>query len=233
MDFAPILKRLDAYERLTRLDKPIGTLLLLWPTLWAVWLASNGRPAAYILIVFVVGTLLLRSQQTLGSYPDKLTERLEFWAAETPTTTFFAQRDVNGDWRTITYEQALEFARRIGQSLLERGLDAERPVAILSDNGIDHALIALGAMHVGVPVAPVSPAYSLMSKDFAKLRHIFELVRPGLVYAADPARFGPALEAVGAAATPVAELLGITIRGVGAGASSPASSGRARPTGST
>lgn len=56
-----ILKRLDAYERLVRLDKPIGTLLLLWPTLWAVWLASGGRPALDILIIFVVGTLLMRS----------------------------------------------------------------------------------------------------------------------------------------------------------------------------
>jgi feruloyl-CoA synthase len=80
-------------------------------------------------------------------------------------------------------------------------------VAILSDNGIDHALLSLGAQHVGVPVAPVSPAYSLMSRDFGKLRHIFELVRPGLVYTADPQKFGPALEAVKASSTPVAELL--------------------------
>jgi 4-hydroxybenzoate polyprenyltransferase len=61
MNLSAIVRRLDAYERLIRLDKPIGTLLLLWPTLWAVWLASNGRPAAYLLIVFVVGTLLMRS----------------------------------------------------------------------------------------------------------------------------------------------------------------------------
>jgi 4-hydroxybenzoate polyprenyltransferase len=61
MDLAPLAKRLDAYERLIRLDKPIGALLLLWPTLWAVWLASDGRPRADILAVFVLGTLLMRS----------------------------------------------------------------------------------------------------------------------------------------------------------------------------
>jgi 4-hydroxybenzoate polyprenyltransferase len=61
VDFALLLKRLDAYERLVRLDKPIGTLLLLWPTLWAVWLASRGQPALDIVLIFLVGTLLMRS----------------------------------------------------------------------------------------------------------------------------------------------------------------------------
>jgi feruloyl-CoA synthase len=155
------------------------------------------------------GTLLLRSPQKLAPHARAAGEWLVHWAAEAAQRTFLAEREGEG-WRTISYAQALDSARRIGQSLLERGLGAERPVAILSDNGVDHALIALGAMHVGVPVAPVSPAYSLMSKDFAKLRHIFDLVRPALVYAADPVKFGPALEAVRAAATPVAELLGRT-----------------------
>ena len=152
------------------------------------------------------GTLLLRSPQALAPYARAVGEWLVHWAAAAPERTFLAERAGNA-WRKLGYAEALHAARRIGQSLLERGLGAERPVAILSDNGIDHALLALGAMHVGVPVAPVSPAYSLMSKDFAKLRYIFELVRPGLVYAADPAKFGAALGAVGAAATPVADLL--------------------------
>ncbi|HKI65556.1 MAG TPA: feruloyl-CoA synthase [Burkholderiales bacterium] len=152
------------------------------------------------------GTLLLRSPQALAPYARAVGEWLAHWAATAPERTFLAERA--GDaWRKLSYRETLAAARRIGQSLLERGLGAGRPVAILSDNGVDHALLALGAMHVGVPVAPVSPAYSLMSKDFAKLRHIFELVRPGLVYAADPAKFGAALGAVGATATPVAELL--------------------------
>jgi len=97
--------------------------------------------------------------------------------------------------------------RRIAQALLEQGLSADRPVAILSDNGIDHALLALGAMHIGIPIAPISPAYSLMSKDFGKLKYIFELLKPGLVYAAEPAKFAAALEAVGAKSASVADML--------------------------
>ena len=152
------------------------------------------------------GTLLLRSPQRLAPYARAVGEWLVHWAAAAPERTFLAERSDEG-WRKLDYRQTLDAARRIGQTLLERGLGPERPVAILSDNGIDHALIALGAMHVGVPVAPVSPAYSLMSKDFAKLKHIYELVRPGLVYAADPAKYGPALGALGVQATPAAELL--------------------------
>ena len=142
------------------------------------------------------GTILLRSPQPLGRYPGKLTERLEFWAAETPTKAFFAQRDRNGDWRTITYEQALEFARRIGQSLLERNLSAERPIVILSGNDIEHALLALAALYVGIPHAPISPAYSLMSGDFGKLRSIVDLLTPGLVFACDGNQFAKAIDAV-------------------------------------
>jgi feruloyl-CoA synthase len=142
------------------------------------------------------GALLLRSPQPLGAFPDKLTERLEFWAAETPTKTFFAQRDRNGDWRTITYEQALEFARRIGQSLIERNLSAERPIVILSGNDIEHALLALAALYVGIPHAPISPAYSLMSGDYGKLRAIINLLTPGLVFACDGTQFAKAIDAV-------------------------------------
>ena len=141
------------------------------------------------------GSILLRSPQPLGHYPDKLTERLEFWAAETPTQIFLAQRDTNGAWRTITYEQALEFARRIGEALLARNLSAERPIIILSGNDIEHALLALGALYVGIPHAPISPAYSLMSGDFGKLRSITNLLTPGLVFACDGQVYARALDA--------------------------------------
>ena len=152
------------------------------------------------------GTLLLRSPQKLGPYSRCVTQWLVEWSDRAPSRVFLAER--KGDaWREISYREAYGAVRRIGEALLERGLNAERPVAILSDNSIDHALLALGAMHVGVPVAPVSPAYSLLSKDFGKLKSIFELVKPGLVFAAEPQKFAPALEAVGAKSTPVAELL--------------------------
>lgn len=151
------------------------------------------------------GSFVLRSRQPLGPHARAVGEWLVHWADKAPDRLFLAER-VNNEWRTSSYAQTLDAVRRIGQSLLDRGLGPERPVAILSDNSIDHALLALGAMHVGVPVAPISPAYSLMSSDFAKLRAVFELLRPGLVWTADPQRFAPALAAVGASVTPISEL---------------------------
>ena len=152
------------------------------------------------------GTMLLRSPQKLGSYARCVTQWLVQWSDNAPDRPFLAERA--GDrWKKLSYRETYGAVRRIGQALLDRGLGPEGPVAILSDNSIDHALLALGAMHVGIPVAPVSPAYSLMSKDFGKLKYIFDLVRPGLVYAADPQKFAPALAALGAKSVAVAELL--------------------------
>ena len=152
------------------------------------------------------GTILLRSPLKLGKHARAVGEWLVRWARETPERTFLAER-TEGAWRKLSYREALVLARRVAQGLLDRRLDASRPLVILSDNSIDHALLALGAMHIGVPVAPVSPAYSLMSKDFAKLKAIFELLRPGLVWTADPEKFAPALAAVRASTTPITELL--------------------------
>jgi len=142
------------------------------------------------------GAILLRSPQPLGAYPDKLTERLEFWAAETPEQIFLAQRDAGGGWRTVSYEQALALARNIGAALLKRNLSPERPIAILSGNDIEHALLALGALYVGIPHAPISPAYSLLSGDYGRLRSIIELITPGLVFACDGKQYARAIEAV-------------------------------------
>jgi feruloyl-CoA synthase len=152
------------------------------------------------------GTLVLQSPYALEPFPRAAGEWLVHWARGTPDTTFLAERTCES-WRKVTYAGALDAARRIGEALLARGLSATRPVAILSDNSVDHALLALGAMHAGIPVSPISPAYSLMSKDHAKLKGIFELLRPGLVYARDPAPFAPALTAIGAQATGIGELL--------------------------
>jgi feruloyl-CoA synthase len=152
------------------------------------------------------GALVLRSPQELQPYARAVGDWLLHWYERAPDRPFLAERKANG-WRRLTYRDALSDTRRIGQALLNLGLDAQKPVAILSDNSIEHALLALGAMHVGVPVAPISPAYSLMSKDFAKLKQIFELLRPGLVFAADAEKFAPALAAVGAVSTPVSRLL--------------------------
>jgi feruloyl-CoA synthase len=100
-----------------------------------------------------------------------------------------------GDWRHISYAQALDAARSIGQALLDRGLNAERPVVILSENDLEHALLALGCLYAGVPYCPVSPAYSTVSQDYDKLRHVLRTLTPGLVFAADAARYGKAIAA--------------------------------------
>jgi feruloyl-CoA synthase len=154
------------------------------------------------------GATYLRSPQKLGAYARCVTEWLSDWSDKAPERVFLAERKGEA-WRKLSYREAYGAVRRIGQALLERRLNAERPVAILSDNSIDHALLALGAMHVGIPAAPISPAYSLMSQDHGKLKYIFDLLKPGLVFAAEPAKFAPALAAVGAQSTPVSELVEI------------------------
>ncbi|HEX7053517.1 MAG TPA: feruloyl-CoA synthase [Burkholderiales bacterium] len=140
------------------------------------------------------GTLRVRLARPLGGYAARMTDRLEHWAGRFPERVLFARRE-GGRWRTLTYGEARERARRVAAGLLARGLSVERPLAVLSGNDLEHALLLLGAMYAGVPIAPVSPAYSLVSSDFAQLRHVMQLVTPGLVYAADEARFGRAVAA--------------------------------------
>ena len=149
------------------------------------------------------GSILLCSPHPLSAYPEKLTERLVHWAREAPKRTFIAQRDASGEWRRLSYGDAHLRVRRIGQALLDRGLSQERPLAILSDNDIEHALLALACMHVGIAYVPVSSAYSLVSTDHAKLKYVVGLLTPGLVYAADGARFAKAVAAAVPAATEV------------------------------
>lgn len=145
------------------------------------------------------GCTFVRPIRVLGPYPNRLTERLEHWAAVAPDRTFLAKRDRrppwNGEWRRLSYAEALRQVRAVGQALLDRGLSADRPVAILSGNDLEHAVLTLAAMHVGVLVAPISPAYSLVATDFLKLRHCLDLLAPGLVFAADGHRFAAAMEA--------------------------------------
>lgn len=141
------------------------------------------------------GSKLLRSRQVLASYPRCLGLHLERWAQETPDRVFIAER-AGANWRPLSYSSAWAEARAIGAALLARGLSAQWPLVVLSENSIDHALLMLGAMQVGVPVASISPAYSLMSRDYAKVKSIINLLRPGMVYAADGVRFAGVLQAV-------------------------------------
>ena len=143
------------------------------------------------------GCLLLRSADPLQDYPGTVVHSLWAWAAADPDHPLVAQRGADGSWRASSYGAAVAAAAAIGQALLELGLARDRPLLVLSGNSIDHLLVTLGAMTAGVPVAPVSVAYSLQSRDHARIRAITELIDPGAVFAEDAERFGPALDALG------------------------------------
>ena len=145
------------------------------------------------------GTHYLRAEQDLQAFPQRLTDRLQHWAQVKPDQTFMARRSKNadgtlGDWQHVSYAEAWQTARSIAQGLIDRGLSAERPVAILSENSLEHALLALGCLVAGVPWTPVSPPYSLISVDYDKLKHVLRTVTPGLVFAQD-ARYAKAIAA--------------------------------------
>ena len=149
------------------------------------------------------GTIYMRSTTALEPYPVRITDRLELWAAEAPDRVFLAQRpapapgqapDSVTGWRTVTYGAALEQVRRLAQGLLDRQLSRDHTVVILSGNSIEHALLALAAMYVGVPYAPIAPAYSLQANEFGTLRQVFERMQPGLVFASEGALFERALK---------------------------------------
>ena len=108
------------------------------------------------------GVTLVKTVQALNEYPMRLADRLHFWAGQAPDRTYMAKRDQAGHWRHISYAQALAAARHIAQGLLNRGLSSDRPVLILSENDLEHALLALGCQYVGVPYPPISPAYSIV-----------------------------------------------------------------------
>ncbi len=147
----------------------------------------------------VPGTHYLKADQELQTYPDRLTDRLQHWATNKPDQTLFARRvkladGSLGDWRHVSYADAWKTARNIAQALINRGLNAERPVVILSENSLEHALLALGCMVAGVPFVPSSPPYSLISQDYDKLKHVLRTVTPGMVFASD-ARYAKAIAA--------------------------------------
>ncbi|MGM4896212.1 feruloyl-CoA synthase [Tardiphaga sp. 839_C3_N1_4] len=139
------------------------------------------------------GTIYLRPTNSIGDYPERVTDYLHHWAKEAPDRVFMAERAEGGGWREVTYAQMLDAARHIASALLSRGLSADKPIVILSGNSVDHALIAFGALYAGIPYAPVSPAYSLVSKDYGKLGYLMKLLTPGLVFVDDANAFTNAI----------------------------------------
>ncbi|MDN5003106.1 feruloyl-CoA synthase [Bradyrhizobium sp. GCM10027634] len=143
------------------------------------------------------GSIVLRSPEPLRESARCVGDWLEQWARRTPGTVFLAERaNADAPWTTVTYAQALQQVRGAASWILAQGLSIERPLAILSDNSIDHALLALAAQHVGVPSAAISPAYSLMSKDFEKLKSMIALLQPGAIYVSATKPFAAALAAI-------------------------------------
>ena len=141
------------------------------------------------------GSVVLRSPQPLGAYPRAVGDRLEHWARVAPARTFLAERAPGGAWREVGYAEAMGAVRSLAEALLRLGLDASRPLALLSGNGVDHALLSLAAMQVGIPAASVSVAYSLASRDLVKLGAVLGKLAPGALYVADRAPFARALAA--------------------------------------
>ena len=140
------------------------------------------------------GVLYLEDRRRLPPSLHRLTDALDYWADHAPSRPFLVERDQTGAWVPLTYADARSQARAIAQALIDRQLSVDRPVLILSGNSIEHALLALAAMYAGVLYAPISPAYSLQSRDHATLAVTLELMRPGLVFAADAVVYGRALD---------------------------------------
>ena len=146
------------------------------------------------------GVRYVRAVQKLEAHPDRVTDRLVQWANQSPARVWMAQRMKHSDgstgaWRTISYAQALAAARSIAQALSRCNLGPERPVLILSENDLEHALLALGCLYAGIPHCSVSPAYSTISKDFGKLRHVVNTLTPGLVFASRGETYAAAIQA--------------------------------------
>jgi feruloyl-CoA synthase len=138
------------------------------------------------------GSILLRSPLELTGRRRHVCEYLQAWAQAAPERTFLAQRGADGAWRRISYAEAWRRAQAIGQGLLERGLGPDRPLAILTGNSLEHALVTYGAMTAGVPAAPISPAYSASEGGLKRLAEVAELLQPAMVFAQSADRLGRA-----------------------------------------
>ncbi len=159
------------------------------------------------------GTVLMRQQEPLPTHPQLLAEYLDHWASVAPDRTWIARRTDGGDWQRISYAEAQGKARRLGAALLDLGLGPDRPLLILSENSLEHALLGLAAIYVGVPYAPLATAYSLVSEDHGKIRDIATLLNPGAIFADDGAAYAKAVAAISAEGRAV-----INVRNVAAGA---------------
>ena len=163
------------------------TLATQSPSLWSPEFEIETRPD---------GTIVMQQTGALPSAERSIPDSLVKWAKATPEATFIAQRGDDGDWRRVSYATALGYVRALGTGMLQLGLGPDRPLLILSENSIEHAMLGLAAQYVGVPYAPLSTAYSLVSTDHGKLKDIARLLRPGLVFATDGQAYAAALQSI-------------------------------------
>lgn len=139
------------------------------------------------------GTVLMRSSDPLPAHLPVLADYLDKWADATPDQTWIARRNEAGGWNRLSYGDARKKARAIGAALLDMGLGADRPLLVLSENSLEHALLGMACVYVGIPYAPISPAYSLLSKGSAKAKAIVDTLNPGAIFADDGAKFADVL----------------------------------------
>jgi len=149
------------------------------------------------------GVQYVTSAEPLSDYPVKLTDKLVHWATETPDTVLVSQRGESGEWESLTFAETLERVRSIASWMLTQNLSNDRPVVILSGNSTEHLLVALASMYIGVPFSPISTAYSLISSDYGKLRHVFDTLTPGLIFTDNLGPYRDAIDAVNTGKAPV------------------------------
>ena len=142
------------------------------------------------------GCQIVRHLTPLGEIPQSIPHILAERAETHPERVFLAERDDKGGWRTLTFAEAKRRSDAVAQALLDRGFGPDKPVMILSGNSIEFAVLSFGAMKAQAPVAPVSPAYSLMSQDFATLKHVVELVEPAMIFVQNGKQFEAALDSL-------------------------------------
>ena len=147
----------------------------------------------------------MRSVEPLAEYDQRLGDWLDFWACEAPQGIFLVEQTNRGE-RSIRYAQARDEALNLAEGLLDYGLGPDRPLAILAANGIDHALLMLAALYVGIPIAPIAPAYALQTSDYSKLTYAFRLLTPGMVVVEDAELYREAIEGALDSSVPVIAL---------------------------
>ncbi len=162
----------------------------------------------------------MRSVEPLADYDHRIGDWLDRWALEAPDRAFIIEQTKNEQTkneqtkneqtkngeRTIRYREAREAALALAEGLLGYDLGPERPIAILAANSIDYALMILAAVYVGIPFAPIAPAYALQTTDYLKLSHSFRLLTPGMVVVDDGELYRDAIERTLGATIPVVAL---------------------------